>query len=145
VLGRYQGSGHVLVREHWAWQWARRNALFWTPAMERYALAAIKWYEPRAAAIDRKFAHAAKVWLDQSTTSMTTAKPILRSPTEVTSAMREIYRGEPEFAGDCLAVEQRLVQLILTRYRFGDELELTTEHLLTIANLMLDKEQRRGG
>jgi hypothetical protein len=30
------GSSHnIMVRERWAWRWARENALIWTPAMER--------------------------------------------------------------------------------------------------------------
>jgi hypothetical protein len=35
--GRYQRSRNVIVRERWAWQWARKNALIWTRAMERDA------------------------------------------------------------------------------------------------------------
>ena len=34
ILGRYQRSARLMVRERWAWQWARQNALVWTPAME---------------------------------------------------------------------------------------------------------------
>src|SRR6516164_11855839 len=37
ILGRHQRSQAVLVRERWAWDWARRNALDWTPAMQRHA------------------------------------------------------------------------------------------------------------
>jgi len=37
ILGRYQLSRATLVRERWAWRWARRNALQWTPAMQRHA------------------------------------------------------------------------------------------------------------
>jgi hypothetical protein len=37
ILGRNQNSRHQKTRERWAWQWARENALNWTPAMERYA------------------------------------------------------------------------------------------------------------
>ena len=36
-LGRHQNSRNSKTRERWAWQWARENALNWTPAMERYA------------------------------------------------------------------------------------------------------------
>jgi hypothetical protein len=32
ILGRYQLSRATLVRERWAWRWARRNALQWTPS-----------------------------------------------------------------------------------------------------------------
>jgi hypothetical protein len=38
VRGRYQRSGNVMVREQWAWQWARVNARFWSPAMEHIAV-----------------------------------------------------------------------------------------------------------
>ena len=37
ILGRHQLSGVALTRERWAWDSARRNALQWTPAMERQA------------------------------------------------------------------------------------------------------------
>ena len=37
-------SGSTLVREHWAWEWARANALIWTPDMENSARKAMKWY-----------------------------------------------------------------------------------------------------
>jgi hypothetical protein len=60
VCGRHQWSRRVLVRERWAWKWARANALFWTPAMERSAAARLAWYLPRAAAIDRKYRKWAK-------------------------------------------------------------------------------------
>jgi hypothetical protein len=36
-LGRYQTSRSVIVVERWAWEWARRNALVWTPGVERSA------------------------------------------------------------------------------------------------------------
>ena len=35
ILGRHQDSRVVLVRERWAWRWARRHAIAWTRAMER--------------------------------------------------------------------------------------------------------------
>jgi len=35
VRGRYQLSHDSMVRERWAWQWARANALIWTARMER--------------------------------------------------------------------------------------------------------------
>jgi len=31
ILGRHNGSRHVMTREVWAWRWARANALLWTP------------------------------------------------------------------------------------------------------------------
>ena len=37
ILGRHQRSQAVLVREHWAWHWAKRHAPDWTPAMQRHA------------------------------------------------------------------------------------------------------------
>ena len=39
ILGRFQRSGNSVIRERWAWQWAKRNALIWTPAMNWYAAA----------------------------------------------------------------------------------------------------------
>jgi hypothetical protein len=43
ILGRYQDSTYSLTRERWAWEWARRNALIWSDAMERYAINALQW------------------------------------------------------------------------------------------------------
>jgi hypothetical protein len=37
ICGRYQKSRYVLTRERWAWAWARKAALQWTPEMERDA------------------------------------------------------------------------------------------------------------
>ena len=37
ILGRYQNSPRVAVRERWAWQWAHDNVLIWTPRMAREA------------------------------------------------------------------------------------------------------------
>jgi hypothetical protein len=54
ILGRHQQSRRTLTRETWAWNWARSNALIWTPAMERCAGDALAWYAPRAAKIDRR-------------------------------------------------------------------------------------------
>lgn len=53
--GRHQNSKRVMVRERWAWQWARANALVWTPAMERQAQEGLAWYAPRSAKIDRQW------------------------------------------------------------------------------------------
>ncbi len=44
VLGRHQRSFDVMVRERWAWNWARANALIWTPAMEQCARHSLAWY-----------------------------------------------------------------------------------------------------
>jgi hypothetical protein len=54
MLGRHQQSRWVMVRERWAWNWARKNALFWSPAMEWTATDSLEWYRPRAARLDRK-------------------------------------------------------------------------------------------
>jgi hypothetical protein len=53
ILGRHQRSRRVLVRERWAWEWARRNAVSWTPAMEKCARKSLEWYVPRAREIDQ--------------------------------------------------------------------------------------------
>jgi antirestriction protein ArdC len=42
LLGEHQHSTRALVREKWAWRWARNNALVWTVAMERYAVGALR-------------------------------------------------------------------------------------------------------
>jgi hypothetical protein len=41
IKGRYQRSRSSPVREGWAWEWARMNALVWTAAMERYCQRAL--------------------------------------------------------------------------------------------------------
>src|SRR6476660_10418423 len=45
IKGRYQHSRREIVRERWAWEWARRNAITWTPRMERLAREAMEWHE----------------------------------------------------------------------------------------------------
>ena len=45
IKGRNQRSRHQIVRERWAWEWARRNAMVWTPRMERYAVRSLRWYK----------------------------------------------------------------------------------------------------
>jgi hypothetical protein len=62
ILGRYQTSHRVLVRENWAWVWARANALIWTPSVERSAQRALGWYTPRAAKIDATQARERAEW-----------------------------------------------------------------------------------
>src|SRR5258707_928513 len=47
ILGPHQHSKRQLVRERQAWQWARRNAVDWTPRMERQATASLRWYKKR--------------------------------------------------------------------------------------------------
>jgi hypothetical protein len=61
ILGRYQMKRSVMVRERWAWQWARRNALQWTPAMEQYAERRLKSY---ADAIEAEKARHAKSYAE---------------------------------------------------------------------------------
>lgn len=46
-LGRHQRSRSRLMRERWAWIWAERNALLWTPAMARDAQECVAWYAAR--------------------------------------------------------------------------------------------------
>jgi hypothetical protein len=46
-LGRYQKSKRVLVREVWAWNWARQNALIWNERMEQRARLSLKYYQMR--------------------------------------------------------------------------------------------------
>jgi hypothetical protein len=55
LLGRHQLSPHVMVRERWAWRWARQHALVWAPWMERYAEESLAWYAARARSIDAKW------------------------------------------------------------------------------------------
>jgi len=47
ILGRHQRSPDTLVRERWAWRWAKENALIWTPAMEKHCSVSLAWYEVR--------------------------------------------------------------------------------------------------
>jgi hypothetical protein len=44
LLGRHRQSRRHMVRERDAWNWARKNAIQWTPAMERYAQKCLDWY-----------------------------------------------------------------------------------------------------
>jgi hypothetical protein len=41
ILGRHQLGSKSMVREHWAWKWAKSNALIWTPTMAQHAGAAL--------------------------------------------------------------------------------------------------------
>ena len=47
VKGRHQTSSIVIVRERWAWKWARANALIWTNRMENCAIQSLDWYAAR--------------------------------------------------------------------------------------------------
>jgi hypothetical protein len=47
ICGRYQRSRYLLIVEWWAWVWAKRHAVVWTPRMERYGQAALDWYKAR--------------------------------------------------------------------------------------------------
>ena len=53
ILGRHRDSRRVMVRETWAWRWARDNALGWTPAMARSMQAAQAYIARNAARMDR--------------------------------------------------------------------------------------------
>ena len=53
LRGRHQRSRSTLVRERWAWEWARANALIWTPSMEDSARKAVMWYAQHAVWIDQ--------------------------------------------------------------------------------------------
>jgi hypothetical protein len=41
ILGRYQRSRDSILRERWAWNWAKRNALVWTPVMDQNAVTSL--------------------------------------------------------------------------------------------------------
>jgi hypothetical protein len=41
ILGRHQRSRDSMVRERWAWQWAKSNALIWTDVLDRYAVTSL--------------------------------------------------------------------------------------------------------
>lgn len=46
--GRYQAElNRWMTREFSVWEWAGRNALLWTPQMERPAQAVLNWYRHR--------------------------------------------------------------------------------------------------
>jgi hypothetical protein len=44
VHGRYQLSPDTLVKERWAWRWAKEHALCWTTEMEREEMDSLQWY-----------------------------------------------------------------------------------------------------
>jgi predicted Zn-dependent protease len=46
VLGRHQRSKRSVVRERWAWRWARANALQWDHVQERYSAACLAALKP---------------------------------------------------------------------------------------------------
>ena len=52
ICGRRQRHRDVMVVEREAWAWAKRNAIVWTPQMERHARSALGWY---AAPARRRF------------------------------------------------------------------------------------------
>jgi hypothetical protein len=56
VLGHHQDSRRVMVRERWAWNWARANALTWPPNIERVVARDLTWYAAHAAKLDRRAA-----------------------------------------------------------------------------------------
>ena len=54
IRGRHQDSRRCMVRERWAWDWAKRNALIWTPRMARCAAESLRWYaDGHAAVVDQ--------------------------------------------------------------------------------------------
>jgi hypothetical protein len=56
ISGRHQDSHRCMVRERWAWDWAKRNAVVWTPTMARRAAKALQWYaDGGAAVVDRNW------------------------------------------------------------------------------------------
>ena len=55
LRGRYQTSPKVMVREAWAWRWAKANALAWTPRMEKDRAASLAWYSARSRKIDARW------------------------------------------------------------------------------------------
>jgi hypothetical protein len=44
IVGRFQKSKNVMIRERWAWRWAQDNAAVWTDAMERDRKRSLRWY-----------------------------------------------------------------------------------------------------
>jgi hypothetical protein len=48
IVGRYQHRKRRMTRKIWAWNWARSNALAWTPAMERSAVRCLRKGDPGA-------------------------------------------------------------------------------------------------
>jgi hypothetical protein len=45
ILGAHQQSRNLIVRERWAWNWARSNAREWSSAMESYAQSSLDGYQ----------------------------------------------------------------------------------------------------
>jgi hypothetical protein len=56
VIGRYQSSKRVMVRELWAWRWAKSHALVWSPARDRDMTWCMDWYAKRAKKLDAEWA-----------------------------------------------------------------------------------------
>lgn len=48
IKGLYQRSPRSMAREHWAWEWAQRNALVWTPRMDQKRRSSLALCRPRA-------------------------------------------------------------------------------------------------
>jgi hypothetical protein len=56
IKGRHQDSRRCIVRERWAWDWAKRNAFVWTPRMARCAAESLQWYaDGHAAVVDQNW------------------------------------------------------------------------------------------
>jgi hypothetical protein len=49
VHGCHQTHPNTIVREQWAWQWAREHALCWTPDMAREQTEGLEWYRTHRA------------------------------------------------------------------------------------------------
>jgi len=45
MRGKHQSSKSVMVRERWAWRWAKQNALVWTQGMENTRRSGLAAYE----------------------------------------------------------------------------------------------------
>ena len=60
ILGRYQQSSDTMVRERRAWQWAKRNALIWTPRMALCAADSLQWYADQGP-VDELFKRTKKI------------------------------------------------------------------------------------
>jgi len=45
IYGKHQRHPSTMVRERWAWKFARRHAMLWTEEMETQKVTSLKWYE----------------------------------------------------------------------------------------------------
>jgi hypothetical protein len=66
ILGRHQQSENLMVRERWAWIWARAHALRWTAAMDRCAAGSLDRHEHNEGMkllMAWRYRHKAKWWM----------------------------------------------------------------------------------